>query len=107
MYKAAFYEGDRTFSVKEVSPVAPGPTDVRIEVSFCGICGTDQHIFKGVMDARVGAPQVIGHEMSGRVVEVGSSVSEFSVGDHVVVRPIDSCGDCPACNEGHGHICHN
>ena len=60
----------------------------------------------GNMDARVGFERVIGHEMSGIVESVGAGVSTVSPGQKVVVRPLDHCGDCPACAAGHQHICH-
>lgn len=86
-------------------PVSPGPGQVQIRVSHCGICGTDLHVFHGKMDHRVTLPQVIGHEMSGVIEAVGSGVSGYAPGDRVTVRPLDPCGSCPACKAGHGHIC--
>lgn len=80
---------------------------MRVNVAYCGICGTDLHIFLGHMDKRVSMPQVIGHEMSGVVAETGANVSDWQVGDRIVVRPLDPCGDCPACAAGHTHICQN
>jgi len=65
------------------------------------------HIYHGVMDQRVAPPKVIGHEMSGTIVEMRDKVTGFALGDQVVVRPLDYCGDCPACDSGHSHICHN
>jgi 2-desacetyl-2-hydroxyethyl bacteriochlorophyllide A dehydrogenase len=59
------------------------------------------------MDKRVSIPQVIGHEMSGEIAEVGENVKGWSVGDRVVVRPLHPCGNCPACRAGHAHICYN
>jgi 2-desacetyl-2-hydroxyethyl bacteriochlorophyllide A dehydrogenase len=50
---------------------------------------------------------VIGHEASAVVEKVGSGVTRFAPGDRVVVRPLDWCSDCPACNAGHSHICMN
>jgi 2-desacetyl-2-hydroxyethyl bacteriochlorophyllide A dehydrogenase len=57
------------------------------------------------MDKRVSIPQVIGHEMSGEIAEVGINVKAWKAGDRVVVRPLDSCGSCPACRAGHSHVC--
>jgi 2-desacetyl-2-hydroxyethyl bacteriochlorophyllide A dehydrogenase len=79
--------------------------EVRIDVAYTGICGTDLHILHGTMDQRVTLPAVIGHEMSGRIAEVGSGVSGWAVGDPVTVMPLDWCGACPACRRGHEHIC--
>jgi (R,R)-butanediol dehydrogenase / meso-butanediol dehydrogenase / diacetyl reductase len=105
--KAAFYEGNRTIRVGACTPVAPGPGQVQIRVSYCGICGTDLHIFHGAMDHRVKMPQVLGHEMSGTIAAVGAGVQGFAAGDRVTVRPLDPCGACPACRAGHSHICQN
>jgi len=69
--------------------------------------GTDMHVYHGNMDARVGQNRIVGHEMSGVVDAVGTGVKEFEVGQKVVVRPLDHCGECPACKAGHQHICHN
>ncbi len=105
--KAAVYRGNKTFTLegKEVPP--PGPGEVQIDVAYCGICGTDLHIYLGHMDQRVGFKRTIGHEMSGIISAIGEGVTGLSAGQHVVVRPLDHCGNCPACNAGHEHICHN
>ena len=105
--QAAYYQGNRTIRVGESKLRAPAADEVRINVAYCGVCGTDLHIFKGGMDKRVSLPQVIGHEMSGEIAEVGGNVKDWSVGERVVVRPLDPCGTCPACKAGHFHICHN
>ena len=103
---AAFYRGDKTFTVDKRSVPAPGPGEVAVRVAYCGICGTDMHVFHGNMDARVGFERVIGHEMSGTVAALGDGVTNVRPGQKVVVRPLDHCGDCPACRAGHNHICH-
>lgn len=103
--RAAYYEGHETIRVDACRSVPPGPGQVQIRVSHCGICGTDLHIFHGKMDHRVRRPQVIGHEMSGVIAAVGPNVAGFRPGDRVTVMPLDPCGDCPACRAGHSHIC--
>ena len=105
--RAAFYAGNKTVRLGEAVASTPGPGEVQLEVSHCGICGTDLHIFLGHMDQRVKTPAVIGHEMSGIVAQVGANVDDYRPGDRVVVRPLDPCGDCPACAAGHAHICQN
>jgi (R,R)-butanediol dehydrogenase/meso-butanediol dehydrogenase/diacetyl reductase len=101
--KAVFYEGAGSFVVGDSEPRAPEPGEVRLDVAFCGVCGTDIHIAHGAMDHRVHAPQVIGHEMSGTVAELGDGVEGFSVGDAVVVRPLDTRGETAA-DRGMSHI---
>lgn len=104
--RAAVYRGDKTFSLEQTQVPPPGADEVQIKVAYCGICGTDLHIYLGHMDQRVGFERTIGHEMSGTVAAVGEHVSDFTIGQPVVVRPLDHCADCPACNAGHEHICH-
>lgn len=105
--RAAVYRGDKSFSIEQIDVPSPGEGEVQIDVAYCGICGTDLHIYLGHMDARVGFDRTIGHEMSGVLSAVGSGVETLAEGQHVVVRPLDHCGDCPACDAGHEHICHN
>jgi (R,R)-butanediol dehydrogenase/meso-butanediol dehydrogenase/diacetyl reductase len=100
---AVFYEGQGAFSVGESRVEAPAPEEVRLQVAYCGICGTDLHIAHGAMDARIPTPMVIGHEMSGTVAEVGSGVAGFRPGDPVVVRPLDTRESSPA-DRGFSHI---
>jgi 2-desacetyl-2-hydroxyethyl bacteriochlorophyllide A dehydrogenase len=103
---AVYYHGGGTFAVGEARLEAPGRGEVRLDVAYCGVCGTDLHIAHGAMDARVHPPQVIGHEMSGTVAELGADVGGFSVGDPVVVRPLDTRGETPA-DRGFSHIGRN
>lgn len=104
--KAAFYSGNKTLTIKDVEPVRPGPGEVRLNVAYCGICGTDMHIYHGAMDKRVSIPQVIGHEASATVAGIGAEVVGFAVGDPVVVRPLDNRGETAA-DRGYSHICRN
>lgn len=104
---AAFYRGDRQFTVETKQATPPAAGEVAVRIAYCGICGTDMHVFHGNMDGRVGFERVIGHEMSGTIAAVGDGVDGIDIGQKVVVRPLDHCGDCPACHAGHEHICHN
>jgi len=103
--KAAYYEGNKRFSVGESKIVPPGPGEVRMKVAYAGVCGTDLHIYLGHMDQRVKMPQVVGHEASCEIVDVGEGVTDFKVGDHVVLRPTDACGKCPTCERGDINVC--
>ena len=104
--KAVYYEGGGRFSLGEAEPRPPDDGEVRLAVAYCGICGTDVHIAHGAMDHRVKVPQVIGHEMSGMVAELGRGVDGFAVGDAVVVRPLDARGETEA-DKGLSHISRN
>ena len=88
---------------------APNPTirpdEVLLESKAAGICGTDLHIYRGEFVGRVSYPAIQGHEFGGVIVEVGSEVRGYKVGDRVVVDPIISCHSCPACLTGHINAC--
>jgi 2-desacetyl-2-hydroxyethyl bacteriochlorophyllide A dehydrogenase len=105
--QAAFFAGNQKFDTGPCVPVAPGVGHVQIRVAYCGICGTDLHLFHGAMAQRLTLPHVMGHEMSGTIEAVGPDVHGWKAGDRVTVRPLDPCGACPACRVGHSHICHN
>ncbi|MBX2871770.1 MAG: alcohol dehydrogenase catalytic domain-containing protein [Saprospiraceae bacterium] len=102
--KATFYEGQHTFSVAEKELQTPAKGEVRIKVAYCGVCGTDVHIYHGMMDKRVQIPVTIGHEMSGEIDAIGAEVSGYAIGDKVVVRPLDHRAEQPS-DKGFSHIC--
>lgn len=103
--RAAFYNGNRTIQTGPCQPELPTENQVQLRVSHCGICGTDLHLFHGNMDHRVRFPQVIGHESSAIIEAVGPGVTNWKINDRVTVRPLDPCGQCPACRRGHSHVC--
>ena len=105
--RASYYSGNKTFTVEPGTLVVPEKGEVRVKVAYCGLCGTDLHVYHGNMDARVGDHRVIGHEMSGTVEAIGEGVENVAVGDNIVIRPLAPCNDCPACTRGHSHICQN
>ena len=102
--KATIYEGNKSFSVIEREKVAPATGEVRIKVAYSGVCGTDVHIYHGLMDKRVNIPLTIGHEMSGTIDAIGEGVTGFGIGEKVVVRPLDDRGAKPS-DKGFNHIC--
>ena len=104
--KAAVYEGEGVLTVKEVViPQVRKDTDVLIRVDAASICGSDLHgltIPPGV----VHTPNIIyGHEFCGTVVEKGSSVEAFEIGDFVTVNPRVRCGHCYECTHNRGDLC--
>ena len=102
-YRATQYGGNKTFNVVDAPLTEPAAGEVRIKVAYCGVCGTDMHIFHGNMDQRVATPLTIGHEMSGVIDAVGPDVSGYAVGDKVVVRPLDDREEQPS-DKGFSHI---
>ncbi len=81
-------------------------TDAIVRITRTTICGTDLHIMKGDVPA-VTDGRILGHEGVGIVEQVGSSVSNFSVGDHVLISCISSCGRCANCKKGMYSHCEN
>lgn len=102
--RATQYKGNKTFSVFEKDIEEPLNGEVRIKVAYTGVCGTDVHIYHGMMDKRVNIPETIGHEMSGVIDAIGAGVDGFSIGDKVVVRPLDDRA-VKASDKGFNHIC--
>ena len=83
----------------------PGPDDVRIEILYCGVCHSDLHTARNEWQNTV-YPVVPGHEIVGRVTQVGTRVSGFKPGDTAAVGClVDSCGACPDCREGLEQFC--
>lgn len=92
--QAAYYRGNQTIEMGSSLPIAPSPNEVQIQVAYGGICGTDLHIFRGNMNHRVTIPQIMGHEISGTISEIGKNVTNFQVGDRVAVMPLEP-SNCP------------
>jgi alcohol dehydrogenase len=105
--KALVYHGPGKSSYEEKQmPTIQETTDAIVRIIHTTICGTDLHILKGdiptVTDGRI-----LGHEGVGIVEQVGSSVSNFRTGDHVLVSCISSCGRCANCKKGMYSHCEN
>ena len=86
---------------------ALGPKDVAIKIHYCGVCHSDIHTIRGDW-GKIQYPQIVGHELAGEVVAVGSSVSKFNVGARVGVGTmVNSCRVCTECQAGHENYCLN
>lgn len=119
--KNAIAIGDGPFPVEGMaaySPAGPhklmkfqrralGPKDVAIKIHYCGVCHSDIHTIRGDW-GKVQYPQIVGHELAGEVVAVGSSVSKINVGARVGVGTmVNSCRICTECQAGHENYCLN
>jgi threonine dehydrogenase-like Zn-dependent dehydrogenase len=105
MMNAAVLEKYGHYEWKSVAMPEIGENEVLIKVSCAGICGSDQHIFKGEFHPRTKTPFIPGHEFAGRIVKKGSGVKNFNIGEQVAVDPIIWCGECPACLRKHYPAC--
>lgn len=89
--------------IEEVGP-APAAGQVVVEVAGCGVCHTDLGFYDGAVAPRKGLPIVLGHEITGKVVEAGEGAEEW-LNRPVLVPAVIPCGDCPACRAGRGNTC--
>lgn len=114
--KAAVFHAQEDLRIEEVADPSPGPGQVKLRNAFAGICGSDLHVYYTPEAAGLDfehphpltgstLPQILGHEFSGTVVELGEGVDGISVGDRVGVWPIYYCGDCAACRRGMYNAC--
>jgi (R,R)-butanediol dehydrogenase/meso-butanediol dehydrogenase/diacetyl reductase len=113
--RAAVFHDAKDIRVEEVAePTSVGSTDVRLKPLWCGICGTDLHeyavgpIVIPTSPHRLNgsiAPQILGHEFSAEVLEVGRDVRSVRIGDRVSVMPLLFCGTCYFCQRGLNHLC--
>ena len=80
-------------------PQIQNPTDAIVRIDTTTICGTDLHIMKGDVPG-VTPGRILGHEGVGEILELGSDVTQFAVGDKVIISCIKSCGRCSFCQQG-------
>jgi len=101
--KAAVISGVGQVEVTTVDDPTPQRRQVVVDVSACGLCGTDLHILQGEFAPTL--PVIPGHEFAGVVAEIGSDVTEVSVGDRVAVDPSLYCFECRYCRSGRNNLC--
>jgi (R,R)-butanediol dehydrogenase/meso-butanediol dehydrogenase/diacetyl reductase len=113
--KAAVWHKKGDIQIEEIAVPSPGPGQVKVRVKACGICGSDLHEFREgpfiipsrphPLTGRQGGPVILGHEFSAEVIELGEGVTQFSLGDRVVVNPLIYCGECHYCRKGQHIMC--
>lgn len=99
--KALVYEGPRNAVVREVQEPEKKEGQIKLNIKYCGVCGSDIGIYLGT-HPRAKAPLVFGHEFLGIAAEDGKRIKK---GDRVVPYPLLSCGHCLACRSGNEHVC--
>lgn len=105
--KALCWHGENDIRVDHVpDPGIEKPGDIIVKVSSTAICGSDLHLISGLMPA-MEEGDILGHEFMGEVVETGSKVKNFKIGDRVVVPFTISCGSCFFCKNGMYSLCDN
>ena len=95
--------------MEQVPVPETGPNDVLVRIKKTAICGTDIHIWNWdeFTSKIVPVPMVVGHEFFGEIVEAGSAVTKYSVGQRISGEGHIICGTCRNCRAGRGHLCRN
>jgi len=102
--KAAVVKGNSSIEIKNIEKQSLGPGDILVKMRACGICGSDVEKVFG----KYGQPSMrLGHEPAGIITQVGSEISNFSVGDRVFTHHHVECGsdDCHECSHGNETMC--
>ncbi|QEA59558.1 zinc-dependent alcohol dehydrogenase family protein [Leuconostoc koreense] len=106
--EALVLTGTKQLEVKDIERPKVLPNEVLIHTAFAGICGTDHALYAGLPGSADAVPPIVlGHENSGVVAEVGSSVTNVKVGDRVTVDPNIYCGQCKFCRTARPELCEN
>jgi propanol-preferring alcohol dehydrogenase len=109
MKAAVLHELKHRLSIEEAAEPKPDANEVLIEVEGCGVCHSDLHVADGDWPQIVPitkVPLILGHEITGRVVEKGVSVDNLELGDRVGVPWVHwTCGECEFCREGNENLC--
>lgn len=93
--------------VEERPEPDPGPQEAVVRIEAVGVCGSDTAYYKvgRIGDYVVDGPIILGHEVSGQVIQVGSDVTNVQVGDRVAIEPGTPCRNCHECMAGRYHLC--
>ncbi|OBA14586.1 uncharacterized protein OGAPODRAFT_25373 [Ogataea polymorpha] len=98
---------EHTLELREQPIELPGPDEVLLRIRATGICGSDVHYWKHgqIGELKVRGNCILGHEAAGEVIELGSDVKNFEIGDRVAIEPQDACGKCFLCIQGDYNLC--
>lgn len=97
------YGQTRPLSIETMELAPPQRDEVLVKIAAAGLCHSDLSVING--DRPRQTPMVLGHEASGVVAELGAGVTDLTVGDHVVMSFLPTCGLCPSCLEGRAQLC--
>ena len=105
--KAAVYYGVNDVRIEERSKPRLRADEILIRVKACGICTSDFRSVKIRKSSYIIPPRILGHEIAGEIVEIGSDVKGFEEGMRVVIAPGVGCGECAYCLTGRDNLCRN
>jgi alcohol dehydrogenase/L-iditol 2-dehydrogenase len=99
-------KSDKSVEIRDVPVPTIGPEECLVEVKYCGICGSEPHMYHGQLTLLARPPVILGHEWSGEIVSVGERVTGFAVGDRVTCETAaETCGTCALCRSGAYNVC--
>ncbi|OBC14975.1 alcohol dehydrogenase [Gordonia sp. 852002-50816_SCH5313054-c] len=101
---ALLRELNSPWEIEEIEIGEPRAHEIKIRMEAAGMCHSDHHLMTGGIPLG-GFPILGGHEGAGVIEELGEGVTDFEVGDHVVLSFIPSCGKCPSCRSGLANLC--
>ncbi len=109
MKAAVLHQFRHPLSVEDVDRPIPAVEEVLIQVEACGVCHSDVHVADGdwtQLTPIIKQPLILGHEVAGRIVQMGNAVRDLQIGDHVGVPWVHwSCGECEFCRSGNENLC--
>jgi S-(hydroxymethyl)glutathione dehydrogenase/alcohol dehydrogenase len=103
--RAAILSGPGAMTIEEVALDGPGPGEVRVQITACGVCHSDLYPIFRAREGALAHPVILGHEAAGVVEAVGSAVRSVREGDPVVLAFRPSCGGCFQCGRGEPQLC--
>jgi len=107
MRAMVLHEYGRELILEEVSDPSCGSAEIVMKVEGCGMCYTDVKVVTGQLSDFIELPHIPGHEIAGRVVEVGKDVKGIEVGQKGVCYFLIGCGDCDRCRTANENLCYS
>jgi propanol-preferring alcohol dehydrogenase len=105
MRAAVFHGPGQPLAIEEVPTPSPGPGEILMKVAACGVCHTDLHYIEHGVATFKKPPLILGHEAAGTVAALGPGVTNFKVGDRILLPAVVTCGRCTLCRTGRENIC--
>ena len=104
--RTAVLDAPRRFGIVDRAKPVAGPGEVIVRIAATAVCHTDLAIYTGEHPG-VRYPVVMGHESTGVIDSIGDGLTGIKPGQHVIINPIITCGQCDSCLRGAGHLCRN
>lgn len=107
MKAAIFHGAHQPLTVEQIATPEPKAGEILVKVAGCGVCHTDLHFIDHDVPTMKKPPLILGHEASGTVAAVGAGVTNWDVGDRLLLPAVFGCGQCRLCRMGRENVCEN